>query len=184
MQEERYSPKSFQTAFPPASVPRPKGGTVPSTANITREQRDRIYELVCNHLGGVGDVSVALENGDFATAERLAIEFGEDFHLLDDIGWRPEEERHIFELTMPPHDLMELLRRLRDNAERLIQESPSERRSREEEETPSKRFRVGLDACMDCPRFRRHRDLPPICRSNRGQSRSIAVLVICTAPVA
>jgi hypothetical protein len=67
---------------------------VPSTARINREQRDGIYELVRNHLAGIGDVAIALEdNEDIATAERLAIEFGEDFRLLDDIGWRPRLRR-------------------------------------------------------------------------------------------
>lgn len=98
---------------------------MPGTAKIDREQRDGIYELVRNHLAGIGDVAVALEdNEDIATAERLAIELGEDFRLLDDIGWRPDEERDVFELTMPPHDLMELLRRLQGDAARLLEGSP------------------------------------------------------------
>jgi hypothetical protein len=50
------------------------------TATINRDQRDGLYELVRNHLGAIGDVWIALEvNEDFATAERLGIEFGEDF---------------------------------------------------------------------------------------------------------
>jgi len=36
---------------------------------------------------------------DFAAAERLGIEFGEDFRLLDGLGWRPDEDREVFELT-------------------------------------------------------------------------------------
>lgn len=120
------------------------------TTTITKEQRVGIYELVRNHLGGIGDVWIALEeNEDFATAERLGIEFGEDFRLLDDIGWRPREDREEFELAMPPDDLAELLKRLHDEAERLLVESPSERRSREEDEESDRRFRVGLDACEE-----------------------------------
>jgi hypothetical protein len=49
---------------------------------------------------------------DFAKAERLGIEFGEDFRLLEDIGWEPEHDHATVALTMQPHDLMELLRRL------------------------------------------------------------------------
>src|SRR4051794_6181191 len=30
---------------------------------------------------------------DYATAERLGIEFGEDFRLLADIGWAADEDR-------------------------------------------------------------------------------------------
>jgi hypothetical protein len=76
---------------------------MPTTATIDRDQRDGMYEVVRNHLGAIGDLWIALEeNKDFATAERLAKEFGQDFRLLADIGWRPEEERRAFELTMPP----------------------------------------------------------------------------------
>lgn len=123
---------------------------MPITATITGDQRDGLYELVRNHLGGIGDIWIALEqNGDFATAERLGLEFGEDFQLLAEIGWRPKESHEAFELTMPAHDLMELLKRLHDEAEKLLVESPGERRSREEDEEADQRFRVGLDACEE-----------------------------------
>jgi hypothetical protein len=45
---------------------------------------------VRNHLAGLGDVFVAMEcQKDYAAAERLAIEFGEDFRLIADLGWNP-----------------------------------------------------------------------------------------------
>lgn len=85
----------------------------PTTCTIDGNQRDGLYELVRNHLGAVGDLWIALEiNKDFATAERLGLEFGEDFRLLEDIGWNGRDGRKAFELTMPPEDLMELLQRL------------------------------------------------------------------------
>lgn len=121
-----------------------------TTTTINRDQRDGLYELARNHLGGIGDVWIALEeNEDFATAERLGLEFGEDFRLLDDIGWHPSESRESFELTMPPHDLAELLKRLHDEAEKLLVESPSERQSRVEDEEADRRFQLGLDACEE-----------------------------------
>lgn len=120
------------------------------TATITRDQRDGIYELVRNHLGGIGDVWIALEQSkDFATAERLGIEFGEDFRLLDDIGWQPNEFRDAFELTLPPQDLSELLDRLRGDAKRLLAESPGERRAQDEDRETSERFQYGLDVCVE-----------------------------------
>jgi hypothetical protein len=123
---------------------------MPITATINRDQRDGLYELVRNHLGGIGDVWIALEeNEDFATAERLGLEFGEDFRLLQDIGWKPSEDCEEFELTMPPHDLTEVLRRLHEEAERLLVESPGERQSREEDATFDRRFQTGLDACRE-----------------------------------
>lgn len=80
-----------------------------TTSTINREQRHGLYELVRNHLGSVGDLWSALEHDeDFATAERLGLEFGEDFELLKDIGWAKGDGRDEFDIRMPPHDLMEL----------------------------------------------------------------------------
>jgi len=48
------------------------------TITIDRDQRDGLYELVRNHLGGIEDFWIALERTkDFATAERLGQEFAE-----------------------------------------------------------------------------------------------------------
>lgn len=84
---------------------------MPATVTtIDREQREGLYELVRNHLYGIEDFWIAFARSrDYATAERLALEFGEDFRLLADIGWAAKDERETFELTMPVHDLMELL---------------------------------------------------------------------------
>ncbi len=121
---------------------------MPTTTTITKAQRDGIYELVCNHLYGIEDLWIALgRSRDYSTAERLGIEFGEDFRLLADIGWNPDEERDSFELTMPLHDLAELLNRLHDEAKQLLNESPAERQSREEDEATNERLWSGLIAC-------------------------------------
>lgn len=115
-----------------------------TTITITQEQRDGIYELVRNHLGSVGDLFDALERDkDFATAARLGLEFSEDFELLEDIGWAEEERREPFELTMAPHDLMELLQRLRGEAGMVLAGAEI---SPEDAET-NERFRRGYDAC-------------------------------------
>jgi hypothetical protein len=120
------------------------------TATIDRDQRDGLYELVRNHLGAIGDVWMALEeNEDFATAERLGIEFGEDFRLLHDIGWQPREDREAFELTMPAHDLMEMLERLHDEAERVLLESGTELESQQADAKTNARFQLGLDTCEE-----------------------------------
>jgi hypothetical protein len=120
------------------------------TTTIDRDQRDGLYELVRNHLGAIGDVWIALEeNGDFATAERLGIEFGEDFRLLADIGWQAKDDREAFELTMPTHDLMEVLKRLHGEAEKVLLESGSERESKEADGETDARFQLGLDTCEE-----------------------------------
>ena len=119
-----------------------------TTTTISSEQRLGIYTVVRNHLGGLNDVWVELEmRKDFANAERLSLEFVEDVRLLEDIGWDPDDRRETFELTMPCEDLMELLRRLREEAETLLGESPTERKSREEDEETNRRIRLGAAAC-------------------------------------
>ena len=120
------------------------------TATIDHHQRDGLYELVRNHLGAIGDVWIALEeNEDFATAERLGIEFGEDFRLLADIGWQPRDDRESFELTMPAHDLMEVLKRLHGEAASVLSGSVTERESQEADAETDARFQLGLDACEE-----------------------------------
>jgi hypothetical protein len=120
------------------------------TATIDRHQRDGLYELVRNHLGSAGDLWNALEQEeDFAKAEQLGIEFGEDFRLLADIGWQSREDRESFELTMPTHDLMEALKRLHGEAATVLAGSGTERESQEADAETDARFQLGLDACEE-----------------------------------
>jgi hypothetical protein len=120
------------------------------TTTIDRDQRDGLYELIRNHLGGIGDIWIALEeNEDYATAERLGIEFGEDFRLLADIGWQAKGDRGAFELTMPTHDLMEVLKRLHGEAEKVLLESGTEREPKEADAETDARFQLGLDTCEE-----------------------------------
>jgi hypothetical protein len=121
-----------------------------STITISGPQRDGLYELVRNHLGSVGDLWDALERDkDFATAARLGLEFGEDFELLDNIGWDEDERRESFALTMPVHDLTELLKRLHDEAEQVLHGKGTEREAREDDRATEERYLRGLDACEE-----------------------------------
>jgi hypothetical protein len=115
-----------------------------TTITINRELRQGLYELVRNHLGSIADLWDALERDrDYAAAERMGIEFGEDFLLLKDIGWGEERGRESFELTMPPHDLMEVLQRLYGEAGLVLAGAEG---SAEDAET-NKRLRRGHDVC-------------------------------------
>jgi len=121
-----------------------------TTITISGQQREGLYELVRNHLGSVGDLWGALERDkDFATAARLGLEFGEDFELLEQIGWGEDEDRESFELTMPVHDLTELLKRLHDEAEQVLQGKGTERQAREDDRATEERYLRGLDACEE-----------------------------------
>jgi hypothetical protein len=106
------------------------------TLRIVSSQRNALHELVRNHLGALNDIWIALEcNQDWATAERLAIEFGEDFRLMENLGWNPEDLRDRVDLTMPPHDLIEVARRLRDEAKGGLADAERARAAREERQT-------------------------------------------------
>jgi hypothetical protein len=119
-----------------------------TTITIDRDQRGGLYELVRNHLGSIEDFWIAIERTkDFATAERLGPEFGEDFRLLQDIGWSEYDVRESYLLTMPPHDLMELLKRLHDEAAQVLIESGAEAQSSREDADTSRRFQIGREAC-------------------------------------
>ncbi len=113
-----------------------------TTLKITNGQRDALYEQVRNHVASFGDLWIALEtNRDYAAAERLAVEFSEDFHLLEDLGWNPEDGRLMVELTMEAHDLMEVVRRLRDEAQGGLMVVATSERQRPDSITPSRTSR-------------------------------------------
>lgn len=87
------------------------------TIKITSVQRDALYRQVRNHLSGLSDVFIAMEeHHDFATAKRLGNEFAEDMRLLGDLGWHEDNGASQVELTMPPEELAALMGRMRDEA--------------------------------------------------------------------
>lgn len=119
-----------------------------TTITIDRDQRDGLYELVRNHLGCIEDFWVALERTrDFATVERLGLELGEDLRLLEDLGWGEDGDRDGFELTMPPHDLMELLQRLHDEAAQVLIRHGTEAAACREDADADRRFQLGHETC-------------------------------------
>lgn len=115
---------------------------------IDRDQRVGLYELIRNHLGSIEDFFVALERTkDFAKAERLGLEFAEDFRLLQDIGWAERDERETFELTMPIHDLIELLQRLHAEAVPVLVKAGTEAESSREDTETDRCFQLGYEVC-------------------------------------
>jgi hypothetical protein len=117
-----------------------------TTITISREQRDPLHRLVTQHVSGIGDVDMKLSAGDFTTAERLGLEYSEDIRMLNDLGWDPEDERESFDLTLPSHDLMEALKRLRHDAEDGLSEK-EEQRAREEADEVKGYFESARNVC-------------------------------------
>jgi hypothetical protein len=128
---------------------------MPTTVTINGVQREVFYDLVLDHLSGLGDLALAVDKGDFATAERLGIEFGEDLRLMQDLGWdsRPRKDA---DLTMPPEDLAELLTRLKADAEGGLRESKHERDAQQTDEAARDRYRLTVDTCNGLLHMLRH----------------------------
>ena len=114
------------------------------TATLTGEKRDAVYELLIEHMGGLGDVRIAIDRGDFGTARRLAREFAEDFRLLNDLGWGPDERSEV-PLTIPSGELVAIFERLRADARGALTERTDERESREDDEASRRRYHLTLD---------------------------------------
>lgn len=113
-------------------------------ATITHEQRDAIHGFVVENLSRLTDLPLAIKREDFTTARRLAREFGQDFRLLDDLGWGTDARLEVA-LTMPSEELVEMLRRLYEDADGALAGSPTEREAREAEETCWRRDKLVLD---------------------------------------
>jgi hypothetical protein len=83
---------------------------------ISRTQRDAIYELLMNHLTGIGDVWIEIQNRNHANARRLGGAFAEDLRLLDDLGWSETIDSARVTLTLPPAELVRTIGRLHRDA--------------------------------------------------------------------
>jgi hypothetical protein len=116
-----------------------------STVTISPGQREVFYQLVLDHLSGIGDLALAIEREDFATAERLGTEFAEDLRLIEDLGWGGELREA--DLTMPPEDLAEALTRLRADGEAGLEGSADEREAKQADETARQRYRYAVETC-------------------------------------
>lgn len=123
---------------------------MPTNLTLTPGQRSALYEQVRLHVSAISDLWLALErNHDYETAKRLGREFNEDFRLLDDLGWHPDDRRPEFELTIPAEDLTRILGRLRSEADGGLTPTGAERESKEQEERVELGFRRARDVCDD-----------------------------------
>lgn len=120
-----------------------------TTITIGREQRQTLHRLVTQHMSGIGDVYMMIEAGDFATAERYGLEHGEDLRMLDDLGWDPDDARDSYPLTLPPDELIEALKRLRQDAEGGLNPPEDARRDRAAYDALIEYFTRARDLCIE-----------------------------------
>jgi hypothetical protein len=116
--------------------------------DVSLEERDALYEQVLDHLSGIGDLWAAIQREDFATADRLGREFGDDLRLVEDLGWGDGPAAKTIELTMPAEQLHRIFTRLRADAEGL-RHSAEREEAEAEAETQEYRQRAArvTEAC-------------------------------------
>jgi 3-mercaptopyruvate sulfurtransferase SseA len=81
---------------------------------ITREERDALWDHLVNDLTSVGDLALVLSNGDQDAAQRLHQRHIQDVQLLDHIGWQQtHHQQQTFDLpTEHDDDLAHTIQRL------------------------------------------------------------------------
>jgi hypothetical protein len=94
----------------------PAGRADPVSITLPAEQRDVLYSQLRADLLGVDDLRLAIENEEFATAERLGRRFVGALRLiLDGLGWGDQAAGPV-NLVTPPAELRPIIAGLRETA--------------------------------------------------------------------
>jgi hypothetical protein len=115
------------------------------TLTISAAQRDLLYDDILGRLSGIGDIELAVNQRDYATAQRLGMAFSDDLRLMsEDLGWSENGPGGAIELRTPPDVLRRALGRIRDVALGL---DASEERERAELRENTERNHLIVEAC-------------------------------------
>lgn len=90
-----------------------------TTVVVTCDESDALRVQALARLSGIDDVFHAVESRDFATAERLGVEFLDLLTLLGQLGWQEVGGEDRQRLEMPAEQLRRLFHRLLIDAEEL-----------------------------------------------------------------
>jgi hypothetical protein len=71
---------------------------------ITRQERDALWDTLVTDLMSVGDLALVLSRGDEDAAQRLHQRHSQNVRMLDHIGWRPTHHQQNFELPIERDD--------------------------------------------------------------------------------
>ena len=113
--------------------------------SITPQQRDALYDQVLAHLSGIGDIELAVAQGDYKTAKRLGMAFSDELRLVsEDLGWEKHGSGTTIELKTPPDVLRRALCQMRDVALRLDAGEEAQRQELREE---TERNGLVVEAC-------------------------------------
>jgi hypothetical protein len=120
-----------------------------ASIQISAEQRDALYDRILVHLSGIEAVYLAVEEEDFAKADRLSREFCDELRLVtDDLGWGERHDEEVVELTSPPDVLRRVMNRLRADADGLDEEDEQMRAELQERTDRSRKVREACDRIL------------------------------------
>lgn len=115
-----------------------------TTIRISAAHRDALYEHIVYRLSGIADLYQAVEEEDFARANRLGWEYSDFLRfVLDDLQWGDGPGRSI-ELTSPPDVLERVLKHLRELAIGLQEDEAEEQAEMRRHE---ERNELVIEAC-------------------------------------
>jgi hypothetical protein len=115
-----------------------------SPIRLSADRRDALYAHLRASLLGIDDLRLAIEEEDFATADRLAHAFAGELRLiLGGLGWGDQADGPV-ELNIPPAELEPILTEVRDRAVEFYE---AEREEQEAFRAPWERAALVRDTC-------------------------------------
>lgn len=115
-----------------------------ATITLPADQRNALIAQIKVHLLAVDDLRLAIESGDFETADRLGRRVAGELRLIEGgLGWGDEHHKPV-ELSLPADELRATLTELRDGA---IAQYESARGEQEAFRAPWEKAALVRDAC-------------------------------------
>lgn len=93
---------------------------------IRPNARAVLRRQLLSELSGIGDIYLAVEAGDWATARTLRRRYEDCMRLLDDLGWREDDPAEEFAITMDPVALMRVLAQLHQRSGETLEQHVAE----------------------------------------------------------
>ncbi|MDQ2631339.1 MAG: hypothetical protein M3Y75_10295 [Actinomycetota bacterium] len=108
------------------------------TISIAKEERDALYERIVMRLNGINDVYTAVEDEDWAAAQKLGQEFSDLLRFVcDDLGWGEGAEERL-DLSAPADVISRAAETLRDLASTDREHFEMEKREAEAQENEAR----------------------------------------------
>jgi hypothetical protein len=115
---------------------------------ITGDERDALYERIVMRLNGIDGVYRAVEEGDWAAAQELGLEFSDLLRFVcSDLGWGERAEESV-PLSTPPDVLSHAVEVVRDLAKSDGAHFEAEKRDAEAQENEARYLQRTCDRLL------------------------------------